>query len=131
MGVIAPIPTPSRALAPGLADAVADFGHRDLAVGCGAEVPRLGKVTTVLGKALGKRKVGDGRVEHMLPWAHRVWISDLEGYAGEKGTHGVRHETVLRPVAAPDHIAGTCRGDGGRGVVEEEAVSVRACHQLC
>src|SRR5215472_11788040 len=27
-----------------------------------------------LGKAFGKCKVGDGRVEHMLPSAHRVWI---------------------------------------------------------
>src|SRR5262245_48061690 len=105
MGVIAPIPTPSRALAPGLADAVADFGHRDLALGCGAEVPRLGKVATALGKAFGKRKVGEDRVEDMLPWAHRMRVSDLESCAGEKGTHSVRHETVLRPVAAPDHIA--------------------------
>src|SRR5262249_2064610 len=128
MGMVAPIPTPSRALAPGLADAVADFSHRDLAVGCGAEVPRLGKVTTVLGKALGNRKLGEDRVEHMLPWAHRVWISDLESYAGEKGTHSVRHKTVLRPVSAPNHIAGTGRGDGGRDVVEEEAVTVRARH---
>ncbi len=78
-------------------------GFRD-----GPEVPRLaergGTVRSHAGEARAEQEVAAERLEHVLPGTHRARIPHGDGPLGGERAHGVRHDPVLRPVAATDDV---------------------------
>ena len=84
--------------------------HRFCVFVPGAKVPGLCITRTIPIQAFGQREVAAQRLQHMLPRAHRVGVTDVCRLASFKSRQDVGDQAVCRPVAAANHIAGPCGG---------------------
>src|SRR3990172_5904213 len=103
--------TPGRSIAPMLCEKIRNPRYRPHIVIVRAKIPPLGMGFSILPKTLRQKQITRKRFEHMLPRPHAVRVADGDSLALRDGPHDIGHETICRPVAAADHIAGTRRGE--------------------
>ena len=65
----------------------------------------------------------------MLKWSRGEWVPNPDRLFFWPLHDAVGNNAVVREVSAPDHISGTCGGDG-RLTVRKEGATVTVRHQL-
>ncbi len=95
----------------------------------GPEVPGIGDRAVTRGEARRDAHVAGDRVQHVQPRPGGLRTADLEALPRRPGPHGVRHETIERPVPAADHVARAGRRHE-RAVAREERRAVGAGDEL-
>ena len=78
----------------------------------GSEVPRAGKLWTVLMKFFRERQISAQRFQDVLPGSGCHGIANLQRRRGFECAHDVGDQAISGPVAAADDIAGARCGYG-------------------
>ena len=107
------VATPTAA-APGRGGVVDELAHGDHLAVVRSEVQRAGELGTA-GQPFGVEEVAVQRLQHVLPRPDGAGHPQDRCLAGRPGADQVRQQSVRRPVATADDVAGPRRRDPGLG----------------
>src|SRR4249919_4325338 len=86
-------------------------------------------VAWIADQLFGKDEIAGQRIENVLPGADGIRIAQDKFPSLRDCSYNIRHKTIVRPVAPPDHVAGT-HGSDSRSTAGQIAFSERGCEKL-
>src|SRR5215475_10460489 len=97
-----------------------------------AKIPSLCILAAILPEMLDQNHVPMQWIQNVLPGADRVRISHLHWLPCKKGSHCVRHEAILCPVASADHVSSSSgrHGRDHRTFAKKERVAIGRGHEF-
>src|SRR5687768_11063533 len=93
-----------------------------------SKVPSLGKSGFARGESLCQHEIAAQRLEYVLPGTDRVRTTDNDGSVRDDATHKIGDNSIFRPVAATDNVAGARRSNQHARLPSEKGSPVSRGH---
>src|SRR5579862_9238074 len=108
------------ALAPESDDPLRELVYRDCIFLARSKIPRLRVFLAVFEQAMREKQISAQWLEDMLPGTNRIGPANHHWFSRSDAAHNIRHEAILRPVAAANHVPCPRRGNCRTAVLGEK-----------